>query len=80
MVQIGALIIGIIIILFALKTASSSVTGPLKKLKDFAEAISTGELKKEVEPFKIHEINGLGQSFNRMRLSMITMMELEEED
>lgn len=80
MVQVGALALGIVIILFALKTANSSVTAPLNKLKEFAEAISTGELKKEVEPFKIKEINGLGQSFNRMRLSMITMMELEEED
>ena len=79
-VQLGALALGIIIILFALITANSSVTKPLKKLKDFAEDISTGELSKEVEPFKIKEINGLGQSFNRMRLSMITMMELEEED
>ena len=79
-VLIGALVLGIIIMLIALKTTSSAVTNPLGKLKELAEKISNGDLGKEVETFRVKEIDDLGQSFNRMRLSMVTMMELDDED
>ena len=79
-VLIGALVLGIIIMLIALKTTSSAVTNPLGKLKELAEKISKGDLGKEVETFRVKEIDDLGQSFNRMRLSMVTMMELDDED
>ena len=79
-VQILALVFGALIIVIALKSTKTSVITPINKLKESAESISTGELSKDIEKFNITEINDLGQSFNRMRLSMITMMELEEED
>ena len=79
-VLIAALVLGVIIMLIALKTTSSAVTNPLSKLKDLADKISKGDLGKEVETFKVKEIDNLGQSFNRMRLSMVTMMELDDED
>ena len=71
-VLIGALVLGIIIMLIALKTTSSAVTNPLGKLKELAKKFK-GDLGKKLK-HSCQEIDDLGQSFNRMRLSMVTMM------
>lgn len=76
--QIAALLLGILIVFLSLLSARKTLSEPLTYLNKMAHDISMGDLKKEVQvKGKIKEISQLGESFNRMRASLITMLSSE---
>jgi protein-histidine pros-kinase len=56
------------------------VVKPIKDLTETAEAISMGELSKEIKETSEDEIGKLQGSFERMRLSLSKIMEMMESE
>ncbi|GGP07387.1 methyl-accepting chemotaxis protein [Oceanobacillus neutriphilus] len=62
-VIVGTLLVGTLIILFLIR----SITRPIRKLKENAKVISTGDLTHSIEINTKDEIGELGQAFNEMQ-------------
>ena len=73
MVAIGLGLIIIVLSLFALKR---SVVRPIKALIEAAESMSKGDLKTEIRSAGMQEVSDLASSLNRMRVSLLKMMDL----
>ncbi len=77
--QLGALVFGLIAALLA-GLLAVSIGRSLDTLRTAADAISTGRINQTIEPVGIGEVRALSQSFERMRFSLKTTMEMLERD
>ena len=74
-VQAFAIGLGLLIVVISIFAIKSSVITPLKSLIGSAESMSTGDLSSEVEATGLKEIEVLSSSLNRMRMSLLAMMQ-----
>jgi nitrate/nitrite-specific signal transduction histidine kinase len=78
MVKIQAVAIGIgaLIVILSLLLLRKSVVKPIGALIQAADSMSKGDLQKEILSSGMKEIADLSRSLNRMRVSLIKMMEI----
>lgn len=74
--QAIAIGIGIVIVIVSLMFIRATVVRPIKSLIDSAKAMSKGDLHSEIESCGLAEIAELSSSLNRMRISLIKIMEM----
>ena len=73
-IQIGAIVIGLIVVIGSILAIRASVVSPIKALINAAEAMSTGDLRTEIKASGLKEISVLSNSLNRLRISLSTMI------
>ena len=74
LVQGSLLGAGLLLVVFGAVMARSSIARPLRELSAAARRMSTGDLSVELEPRGTREVQELGASFARMRVSMLAML------
>lgn len=74
-IQGFAIVASIMLTLALLRWVQSSVTRPLESLKDAAEEMSLGNLHKTVPQRGSSELRSLAASFERLRMSLRTLMQ-----
>ncbi|HHL39924.1 MAG TPA: HAMP domain-containing protein [Deltaproteobacteria bacterium] len=74
-VQILAVVLGVLMTVAGIFIIRMGVTRPVRDLIDAAESMSTGNLKKEISTSGLLEIRELSASLNRMRISLVKMLD-----
>jgi len=79
-VQVAATFLGLVLTFLLLRWVRSGVTDPLEKLRDAAEDMSLGNLVRPVPVGGAAELRSLAESFERMRMSLRTLLASRQSD
>jgi nitrate/nitrite-specific signal transduction histidine kinase len=79
-IQGGALVLALLLTFLLVRWVRSSVTEPLERLRDAAEEMSLGNLHKAVPLTGSAELLSLGESLDRMRTSLCTLLDTRRQD
>jgi methyl-accepting chemotaxis protein len=79
-IQGAALALALLLTFVLLRWVKNSVTEPLEKLRDAAEEMSMGNLHKAVPLTGSAELLSLGESLDRMRTSLCTLLDARGHD
>lgn len=79
-VQAVAIFLGLVLTLALLRWVRHGVTEPLEKLRDAAEDMSLGNLTRPVPREGAAELRSLGESFERVRMSLRALIDKRQAD
>jgi methyl-accepting chemotaxis protein len=74
------LVLALLLTFLLVRWVRNSVTEPLERLRDAAEEMSLGNLHKAVPLTGSAELLSLGESLDRMRTSLCTLLDTRRQD